>query len=136
MELNLERVTDYTFKTGLGGVYCYVAQRLHLAKISHAEVPFDKVYIQSVMASAQRALKFATDLRTLTHAELILSSEQADWQILPPRLVDVMDFPTFLPEDKAGWSDNFDGALGYLCHLLKILQTQKPVSNLQPCTSI
>jgi len=51
------------------------------------------------MASARRALKFATDLRTLTHAELILSSEQADWQILPPRLVDVMDFPTFLPED-------------------------------------
>lgn len=136
MELNLERVTDYTFKTGLGGVYCYVAQRLHLAKISHTEVPFDKAYVQSIMVSAQRALKFATDLRTLTHAELILSSEQADWQILPPRLVDVMDFPTFLPEDKAEWSDNFDGALGYLCHLLKILQTQKPVSNLQPCTSI
>ena len=99
-------------------------------------MPFDKAYVQSIMASARRALKFATDLRTLTHAELILSSEQADWQILPPRLVDVMDFPTFLPEDKAGWSDNFDGALGYLCHLLKILQTQKPVSNLQPCTSI
>lgn len=124
MMLNLDRVTDYTFKTGLGGVYCYVSHRLQLAKNYHTESPFDEAYLQCVTTSAQRALKSATDLRTLTYAQLILSQGQDDWQVLPPRLIDAMDFPSYLPEEVAEWTDGFDGALGYLCHLLKILQTQ------------
>ena len=125
MEVNLERITDYSFKTGIGGIFCYVAHRLQWARSHSFSNPFDNEYMQSIRTSAQKILQLSTDWRTLTYAQMLLLYGQEDWYIMSPNLLDVMDFPNFLPENEANWTPNFDGALGYFCHLLYVLQSQK-----------
>lgn len=56
MERDPARITDWSFKTGLSGLLCYVLTRLGDASHSRTGLPFDEVYLRKLRKAALRML--------------------------------------------------------------------------------
>lgn len=56
MERNPARITDWSFKTGLSGLLCYVLTRLGDVKRLKVKNPFDRVYLLELRKAALRML--------------------------------------------------------------------------------
>lgn len=56
MERDPARITDWSFKTGLSGLLCYVLTRLGDVKRSKAVNPFDPIYLRELRKAALRML--------------------------------------------------------------------------------
>ena len=45
MERDLRRITDYSMRTGLEGISCYVSKRINSPFRKHGKLPFDETYL-------------------------------------------------------------------------------------------
>jgi hypothetical protein len=45
MERDLRRITDQSFRTGLGGISCYIQKRINSPCRNQQEIPFDEMYL-------------------------------------------------------------------------------------------
>lgn len=136
MEINPGRVTNFSFGSGIGGVFCYVANRLYFSQTQGEDCPYDKEFLSSLKAAAGKALNKTSDLRTRSYALLLLSHGQDDWRVLCPQWKDVIDLPDFLPESMENWEKGLTGAAGYFCHLIQILRSTRPnekIQDFKPC---
>lgn len=122
MERAPERITDYSFQSGVGGILCYVTNRLYFLREKGLPITFDTRYLDCLRNAARRALQENTDFRTHSYALLLLEYGKPDWKVLCPRWKDVIDFPTFLPHDSSQWKVGLTGAIGYLCNLMQVLR--------------
>ena len=122
MERDPKRITDYSFQSGIGGILCYVTNRLFLLQKNEKEFIFDTRYLDSLREAAKRALNEDTDFRTHSYALLLLKYNRDNWHVLQPKWKDVIDLPTFLPQNPKNWKNGMTGAVGYLCNLIQALQ--------------
>lgn len=122
MERNPERITDYSFQSGLGGILCYVTHRLYLLQKNGKVITFDTRYLDGLLAAAMRALQETSDFRTHAYALLLQEYGKNAWNVLPPAWKDVIDLPNFLPQDPQNWKTGLDGAVGYFCNLTHALK--------------
>ena len=127
MERDPERITDYSFQSGIGGILCYVTNRLFLLRENGENVTFDARYLNGLREAAKRVLNEDTDFRTHCHALLLLEYGRSDWHVLRPKWKDVIDLPAFLPQEPKNWKNGMTGAVGYLCNLIQALQCATPI---------
>lgn len=125
MERDPQRVTDFTFESGLGGIFCYVVHRLYLTKLGIASSCFDSTYLSSLLEAAKSCLNKDIELRTRSYALQLLCYEKDydNWEILSPQWKDIIDLPSFLPQNECFWKCSLDSATGYLINLLSILRS-------------
>ncbi len=121
MERSPERITDFSFQSGIGGILCYVTHRLYTLHEKQSDLTFDDKYLNELRSAAKRALQECNDFRTHSYALLFLEYGKKDWHVLPPKWKDIIDLPTFLPKDSSKWSHGLTGATGYLCNLTQTL---------------
>ncbi|MDR0835309.1 MAG: hypothetical protein LBN11_01850 [Tannerella sp.] len=57
MERNIRRITDTSFRTGLGGISCYIRKRNDSPGRNRQKKPFDETYLKEWKAIAQDAIK-------------------------------------------------------------------------------
>lgn len=122
MEREPERITDYSFQSGLGGILCYVTNRLFVLLEEKKKITFDARYLCSLRKAAKKSLSESTDFRTHSYALLLLEYGKEGWNILRPKWKDVIELPTFLPQDFGKWNHGLTGAIGYLCNLIQALR--------------
>lgn len=123
MERDPKRITDFSFQSGIGGILCYVTNRLFVLQEKRMEPTFDIKYLECLRNVARNALEKSVDFRTHSYALLFLEYGQKEWHVLRPRWKDVIDLPTFLPTDSVKWSNGLSGSVGYLCNLIRILHS-------------
>ena len=123
VERNPERVADLSFNTGIGGILCYVVNRLYLLRGNVDGSAYDRAYLASLKTAAQKAAETTEDMRTRSYALQFLEYGPGEWEILNPAWKDVVDFPKFLPKDRRLWRNSMDSAMGYLCNLLSLLSS-------------
>ena len=123
-ELSPVRMVDSSLSLGLGGVLCYVVNRLADLKKKGGIYPYDKGFMEELKVASQRMLDEADiDFRTRSYALQFLEYEKDTWRILSPQWADVLDLPHFLPSDAELWKKGMEGAWGYLCNLSLVLQS-------------
>lgn len=122
MERDPERITDFSFQRGIGGILCYVANRLYILQERQTAVPFDSKYLTKLNCVAKSALRKSNDFRTHSYALLFLEYGKADWCVLCPKWKDILELPNFLPQDPQKWKDGLIGALGYMCNIIHTLR--------------
>ncbi len=128
MQRDVRRISDFTLETGLGGILCYVVNRLYLCKERHECHALDQNYLRELHAATSKALQKAgerIDIRTHSYALQFLAYDSDNWHILLPRLKDIIDLPFFLPQDPHHWKPGLDGAFGYLCNLALALRASE-----------
>lgn len=122
------RTADLSLATGLGGVLCYVVNRLAHSRLRSGDTtaaPFDAAYLDELDAAARRMLDATDCFRCHSFALQFLCRNEPDWTILPPQLEDVVDLPTFLPKDAAYWQNGLAHLDGYAIHLVRTLRNIK-----------
>ncbi len=123
MERDPERITDYSFQSGIGGILCYVTNRLFILLEKKNDITFDARYLRSLQKVAQKALGKSSDFRTDSYALLFLEFGKDGWHVLRPKWKDIIELPTFLPQDYNKWNKGLTGAIGYLCNLTQALRS-------------
>ncbi|MBO5181079.1 MAG: glycosyltransferase [Paraprevotella sp.] len=123
MERDPERITDYSFQSGIGGILCYVTHRLSILLEGKNDITFDTRYLSKLRKAARKALSKSTDVRTQSYALLLLEFGKEEWHVLRPKWKDIIELPTFLPLDYSKWDKGLTGAVGYLCNLTQALRS-------------
>lgn len=115
------RIKDLSFESGLGGILCYVINRIALLK-ENETMPFDEHYIVELKNASKRILTSSDiDFRSYSYAMMIQSFSEDSWEILIPEWKDVLDFPNFLPENKEYWRKDIKSVIGYTLKLTNVL---------------
>lgn len=123
LEVNMERISDFSFETGVGGILCYIVNRLYLNQMFGLSNPFDVEYLAEAMQASQKAMIETSDFRTHSYALQLQEYGKDDWHILRPRWKDIVDLPMFLPHDSSIWKKDMSSATGYLYNLLQVLSS-------------
>lgn len=123
------RTRDLSLRSGLGGILCYVVNRLSQIQQSNIlTCSFSDEYLAELNESAHNILKSSTDFRCQSYALQYLARHQNndnEWNILSPQIKDIIDLPTFLPKSSNFWKRGLDAADGYALHLIITLENIK-----------
>ncbi len=121
MERDPQRIDDFSFQSGIGGILCYVTNRLFVLQEKHLEPIFHIQYLECLKNVAKTALEKSDDFRTHSYALLFLEYGQKGWYVLRPKWKDVIDLPNFLPKDLGKWNNGLTETTGYMCNLIQTL---------------
>lgn len=119
-EYSPHRISDTSFNSGLGGIYCYVVNRIHFSGQQHRLNPS---FLEELHDVALHILgDESTDLRTSTYALQYVKTLQhlQDAAYATMRMIDVVSPCRFFPSDKNLWQLNYHNVLGYAQELLSL----------------
>ena len=119
MEYDVSRVSDKSFKTGIGGILAYVVTRLGMLN-SFSESGFDEKYLSGLKLVAEEIIADSnSDVRTLSYAyQFVFCMEQGKWNILPPKVSDLLELPVFVPKEGKYQKKGLYGKAGLALFLL------------------
>ena len=121
-----KRVAHNTsFLDGIGGVYCYVVNRI---KTSHMQSCLDNSFLEELKEVATMVLESTKDLRTITYVlQFMASSKVDDFAFKVMRPIDVVIPNRFIPKDTKLWKLDYQNILGYafICLYIKQLNDEK-----------
>lgn len=123
MERDPLRIDDWSLKSGLSGILCYVLCRLGSTARQGKTTFFDPRYFSDLETAARRLLGSCDDpvCRSLANQYLAYFTDPF-WELLPPKLTDFMEYPETLSQNERYWKpDLTDGCLGYGLMLMEYL---------------
>lgn len=115
MSRDLRRISDYSFEEGLGGILCYISQRIILYK-ENASKTICTQYLQELWEKADDLLKLTNiDCRSRDYAQQALDLVNIEnEEAIPLRLESIFDFPGAINKrDKKLWEPSIDNILGF-----------------------
>lgn len=115
MTLSVKRTADMSFKTGLGGIYCYVVARLGFNRRNgRCEEPFSADFLQELDDAAPQTLEKTDNWRTMNFVSQFMQRQEADWEILAPEFVEIAELPDYVPKSVGQWKMSLSGIVGSL----------------------
>lgn len=98
MERNIFRITDYSLKKGLGGIFCYASLRIQLSKTQQKGLPFDKMYIHSIRKVARQLLD-SKEENIGHYAKVLLDTLEGNFSDMPLSLAGQIEAIDPIDED-------------------------------------
>lgn len=116
--INLCRLTDDDFYTGLGGILCYIVTRLRqTCETLGGNTIFGETFLDEAYSAAQQAVKRGKNVYTCFFAFQLIdivdnrNTNPSEWI---PKVKDWLDYPYALPNDKNYWGNGLrEGCWGY-----------------------
>lgn len=132
MERDVRTNKDYSFSTGLGGVFAYVSQRIILYQRTGFP-QFTHKYLQELWTAANNALSMdKIDPRTRTFALQLLEADGvAKEETIPLHISDVFSLPNIINQDSQYWEIDMDNCVGFGIKTLLQLRKSQRITNLK-----
>ncbi|MDO4932832.1 MAG: glycosyltransferase [Prevotellaceae bacterium] len=117
--ISVKRMKDTSFKTGLGGIYCYVVARLaYNIRYKNGECPFEDDFMTEMRMQCQSIIDMTTDWRTINFVSQFMEYGRPNWQIMCPEFIEIIDLPCSIPKSEAAWELNLNGITGAIINKL------------------
>jgi glycosyltransferase involved in cell wall biosynthesis len=106
------RVSDKSFLSGLGGIYCYVVARLGYNQERGFRNGFDTNFINELHECTSEWIYHNIDWRTVNFMLQFAEYGNSDWKILPPEFQEIVETPHYVPKSRSEWELSLTGAIG------------------------
>ena len=114
-QLDLKRITDYSFDYGLGGILAYVTCRYVNQKHNKKDFHFSDNFINNLRSQARKVLEINCNHTSTYYAYLLLHiKEIINEQQYNPQIEEWLKYPTDIPNNPKYWDYTlYNGCLGY-----------------------
>lgn len=122
-QICIKRCKDYSFLTGIGGIYCYVVARLGLSKKEgNIKCNFSYDFLEELDSESSNIISKTTDWRTRNFVEQFKERHSDAWQILPPSLNEITEISNFIPKSTKHWNIDLSSIVGaFINQIITIL---------------
>lgn len=122
--VDVERIDDYSFATGIGGFICYFYIRLFNETLE-CGLTSKKEQIYSIQKKIKKVLKKATDVLTIYNAFRFIEAEkQLAHSEYVNTITDCLSYPESLSEDMQYWNSGlYRGCIGYTLPCMTISES-------------
>ena len=112
-------ISDHSFHYGLGGIYCYVVNRIAYCKKHNLANGFNKSFLNSLEEVAHSLLDLSVEYRSTTYAmQYLKSSKCADFCFDAMRPMDIVKPIRFIPENHKLWKLDYQNVLGFAFEMI------------------
>lgn len=114
-QLSISAIEDNSLDTGIGGILCYIVERIQYIAEYSSNIHFSETYIKDLQEKASRILQSSEDKAICFYAfqfiDIINNGCNGHWE---PKINNWLEFPMQIPQESIFWKIGLrDGVSGY-----------------------